>query len=158
MSVLVRHSVAYVRVRDRGPGAWQAVSAQEVRCRHFAAAHGWGGIAALYIDGPEGEGTTSPALARLLEDARAGMIERVVVVAWTALAGAAHHLTAVEQMLDECTVEVVALEDGEDTSAAPNRLRVLLADGCPAGAGTSRAVRTRRSVQVRSRRRRVSPA
>jgi site-specific DNA recombinase len=125
-----RRTVSYVRVStDEQAEEGYSLDAQEKQCRAYALAREWPEVAEVYCDpGVSGGTRDRPALNRLLEDARAGTIERVICTKLDRMSRRAVDLLTIEDELDQCGVERVYIKDSIDTSTPTGRLlRTVLA-------------------------------
>lgn len=125
-----RRTVAYIRVstEDQATDGY-SLSDQERSCRAYAVARDWGEVIEIYADaGVSGATRDRPALNRLLADAKAGTIGRVIVTKLDRMSRRAVDLLAIEDELDQCAVERVYIKDSIDTSSPTGRLlRTVLA-------------------------------
>jgi len=130
MPAPVRRTVAYIRVStDDQATDGNSLSDQKRQTRAQAIARDWPEVAEVYAD-PAVSGATRdrPALNRLLADAKAGTIGRVIVTKLDRMSRRAVDLLAIEDELDQCGVERLYIKDGIDTTPPVGRLlRTVLA-------------------------------
>ncbi len=135
-----RRTVAYIRVANDDQttdGNSFSLSDQERQTRAQAIAHDWPDVAEVYADtGVSGATRDRPALNRLLADAKAGTIGRVIVTRLDRMSRRAVDLLAIEDALDQCGVERLYINDGIDTTAPVGR---LLSTGRAAGSARQTA-------------------
>jgi site-specific DNA recombinase len=125
-----RRTVGYIRVStEEQAEEGYSLADQERQCRAYAVARGWPEIAEVYADpGVSGATRDRPALRRLLADAKAGTVERVICTKLDRMSRRAVDLLTVEDELDQCGVERVYIKDSIDTSTPTGRLlRTVLA-------------------------------
>lgn len=134
-----RRTVAYCRVstEDQATDGY-SMDDQQRACRLYAEARaamqdsGWTAIddgTGFYLDpGVSGATRDRPGLNRLLADARAGKIGRVICTKLDRMGRRAADILAIEDELEQCGVERVYIKDSIDTSTATGRLlRTVLA-------------------------------
>jgi len=125
-----RLTVAYVRVSTEDQAKeGNSLADQERQTRAYAIARDWGEVADVYADpGVSGATRDRPALTRLLADAKAGKIGRVIITKIDRMSRKAADLLAIEEDLDQCDVERIYIKDSIDTSNPTGRLlRTVLA-------------------------------
>lgn len=130
LGTITRRTVAYIRVStDDQANDGNSLSDQERQTRAQAIARDWPEVAEVYSDpGVSGATRNRPSLNRLLADAKAGMVGRVIVTKLDRMSRRAADLLAIEDELDQCGVERLYIKDGIDTTTPVGRLlRTVLA-------------------------------
>src|SRR5579875_2531451 len=125
-----RRTVAYIRVSTEDQASeGNSLSDQERQARAYAVARDWGEVAQVYADpGVSGATRDRPGLHRLLADARAGTVGRVIVTKLDRMSRRAVDLLAIEDELDRAEVERIYIKGSIDTSTPTGRLlRTVLA-------------------------------
>ncbi len=125
-----RLTVAYIRVSTEDQAKeGNSLADQERQTRAYAVARDWGEVADVYVDaGVSGATRDRPGLTRLLADAKADKIGRVIITKLDRMSRKAADLLAIEEELDQCNVERIYIKDSIDTSTPTGRLlRTVLA-------------------------------
>lgn len=125
-----RRTVAYIRVSTEEQATeGYSLDAQERQAKAYAVAREWPEVAEVYADaGVSGATRDRPALKRLLADAQAGTIGRLVVTKLDRIGRRAADILTIEEELDAAGVERVYIKDSIDTSTPVGRmLRTVLA-------------------------------
>jgi DNA invertase Pin-like site-specific DNA recombinase len=115
----------YARVSTTGHG--QDVGLQLHELRQVARQRGWNVVAEHVDDSVSGATTSRPALDRLMDEARRGHLDLVVVWKLDRLGRSLQHLLAVLDELQHLGVGFVSIRDaGIDTTSASGRLLLHL--------------------------------
>lgn len=126
-----RPTVAYIRVStEKQQREGYSLEDQRRRCAAYPALYGWPAIAddGYYVDVETGSTQDRPALARLLADARAGRIGRVVCTAIDRMGRDTIDFLINERELEQCGVERAYIKEHFDTSTPVGRLmRTIMA-------------------------------
>lgn len=120
------NTAVYVRVSTDA----QRTDSQEQELRRCCRQRGWKKLN-FYVDKISGAKTSRPELDRLMQDMRAGMIERLVVYKLDRLGRSLTHLALILDELNRLRVPLIASSQGIDTSddnpAGRLQLGVLMA-------------------------------
>ncbi len=100
----------------------QSVALQVDGLRAYATARGFEVVGEYVDEGVSGARAKRPALDRLLDEARRGRVDAVLVWKLDRLGRSLHHLLTILGELDELGVRFVSLDDAIDTSTAAGRL------------------------------------
>ena len=129
----LRHSFISYRVaqtRDIASVSIEAGNSPQVIPRHYCRQRGWKDLT-FYVDKISGAKASRPALDRLMQDIRAGEIERLVVYKLDRLGRSLTHLALILDELNRLRVPLIASSQGIDTSddnpAGRLQLGVLMA-------------------------------
>jgi DNA invertase Pin-like site-specific DNA recombinase len=121
-----RATAIYVRVSTNG----QKTDSQKKELLTLCRQRGWKKVA-LYEDKLSGVATTRPALEKLMQDMRAGQIERLVCFKLDRLGRSLTHLALILDEMNRLKVPLIASSQGIDTStdnpAGRLQLGVLMA-------------------------------
>ena len=120
------NTALYIRVSTEG----QRTESQELELRRYCRQRGWKNLA-VYTDKISGAKASRPQLDRLLQDMRAGKVERLVVFKLDRLGRSLTHLALILDELNRLSVPLIASSQGIDTSndnpAGRLQLGVLMA-------------------------------
>ena len=116
----------YIRVSTQE----QRTDSQDQELRRYCRQRGWKNLS-IYVDKICGAKTSRPELERLMQDIRAGTVERLVVYKLDRLGRSLTHLALVLDELNRVQVPLIASSQGIDTSndnpAGRLQLGVLMA-------------------------------
>jgi DNA invertase Pin-like site-specific DNA recombinase len=116
----------YVRVSTNG----QRTDSQEKELRSYCRGRGWKRIA-VYQDKMSGGSTSRPALERLMNDMRAGKVERILCFKLDRLGRSLTHLALILDEMNRLQIPLICIGQGIDTSsdspAGRLQLNVLMA-------------------------------
>jgi len=116
----------YIRVST----AEQRTDSQDQELRRYCRQRGWKNLS-VYVDKICGAKTSRPELERLMQDIRAGKIERLLVFKLDRLGRSLTHLALILDELNRLQVPLIASSQGIDTStdspAGRLQLNVLMA-------------------------------
>jgi DNA invertase Pin-like site-specific DNA recombinase len=104
-------NAAYIRVSTE----IQRTDSQEQELRRYCRQRGWKDLT-LYIDKISGAKASRPDLDRLMQDIRAGKVERLVVYKLDRLGRSLTHLALILDELNRLRVPLIASSQGIDTS------------------------------------------
>ena len=120
------NSAIYIRVSTEG----QRTDSQELELKRYCRQRGWKDTA-VYMDKISGAKASRPELDRLMQDIRAGKIERLIVFKLDRLGRSLTHLALILDELNRLKVPLIASSQGIDTSddnpAGRLQLGVLMA-------------------------------
>ena len=120
------NTAVYIRISTEG----QRTDSQEQELKGYCRQRGWKDLT-LYVDKICGAKTSRPELERLMQDIRAGTIERLVVCKLDRLGRSLTHLALILDELNRLQVPLIASSQGIDTSndnpAGRLQLGVLMA-------------------------------
>jgi DNA invertase Pin-like site-specific DNA recombinase len=120
------NTALYIRVSTEG----QRTDSQEQELKRYCCQRGWKDVT-LYVDRISGAKASRPELDRLMQDIRAGKIERLVVYKLDRLGRSLTHLALILDELNRLRVPLIASSQGIDTSddnpAGRLQLGVLMA-------------------------------
>lgn len=120
------NTAVYIRVSTEG----QRTDSQELELKRYARQRGWKDLT-FYTDRISGSKTTRPKLDQLMQDIRAGRIERLIVYKLDRLGRSLTHLALILDELNRLKVPLIASSQGIDTSddnpAGRLQLGVLMA-------------------------------
>jgi DNA invertase Pin-like site-specific DNA recombinase len=120
------NTAVYVRVSTES----QRIDSQEQELRRYCRQRGWKDPA-FYVDKISGAKASRPELDRLMQDIRAGKVERLVVYKLDRLGRSLSHLALLIEELNRLHVSLIASSQGIDTSsdhaAGHLQLNVLIA-------------------------------
>jgi DNA invertase Pin-like site-specific DNA recombinase len=120
------NTALYIRVSTQE----QRTDSQDQELRRYCRQRGWKNLS-IYVDKICGAKTTRPELERLMQDIRAGTIERLVVYKLDRLGRSLTHLALILDELNRLNVPLIASSQGIDTStdspAGRLQLNVLMA-------------------------------
>ena len=120
------NTALYIRVSTEG----QRTDSQEQELKRYCRQRGWKDLT-FYVDKISGAKTTRPQLDRLMQDIRAGKIERLVVYKLDRLGRSLTHLALILDELNRLNIPLIASSQGIDTSndnpAGRLQLGVLMA-------------------------------
>ena len=105
------NTALYIRVSTET----QRIDSQETELRRYVRQRGWKNPV-LYAEKASGAKTSRPELDRLIRDARAGKIQRLVVFKLDRLGRSLTHLALIIEELDRLGVAFIASSQGIDTS------------------------------------------
>ena len=94
---------------------------QEERLRQLCQQRGWQ-VVAVYCDRASGRKETRPELTRLMQEARRGLFDVVVVVAFDRFARSVKHLVTALDEFRTLGIDFVSLREAIDTSTATGKL------------------------------------
>ena len=106
------NTAVYIRVSTEA----QRTDSQEQEVRRYCEQRGWTNVA-LYVDRISGAKSSRPELDRLMQDMRAGKIERLVVYKLDRLGRSLTHLALILDELNRLQIPLIASSQGIDTSA-----------------------------------------
>ena len=120
------NTALYIRVSTQE----QRTDSQDQELRRYCRQRGWKNLS-IYVDKICGAKTSRPELERLMQDIRAGTIERLVVYKLDRLGRSLTHLALILDELNRLQVPLIASSQGIDTSndnpAGRLQLGVLMA-------------------------------
>ena len=120
------NTALYIRVSTEG----QRTDSQEMELKRYCRQRGWKDVT-LYVDRISGAKASRPQLDRLMQDIRAGKIERLVVYKLDRLGRSLTHLALILDELNRLNIPLIASSQGIDTSndnpAGRLQLGVLMA-------------------------------
>lgn len=120
------NTAVYVRVSTEG----QRTDSQEHELKRYSRQRGWKDLT-YYVDKISGAKTTRPQLDHLMQDIRAGKVERLIVYKLDRLGRSLTHLALILDELNRLKVPLIASSQGIDTSddnpAGRLQLGVLMA-------------------------------
>jgi DNA invertase Pin-like site-specific DNA recombinase len=120
------NTALYIRVSTQE----QRTDSQDQELRRYCRQRGWKNLS-IYVDKICGAKTSRPELERLMQDIRAGSIERLVVYKLDRLGRSLTHLALILDELNRLQVPLIASSQGIDTSndnpAGRLQLGVLMA-------------------------------
>lgn len=129
--VEARPTVAYIRVStEKQQREGYSLEDQRRRCAAYPALYGWPAIPedGYYVDVETGSTQDRPALGRLLADARAGRVGRVVCTAIDRMGRDTIDFLVNERELESCGVERAYIKEHFDTSTPVGRMmRTIMA-------------------------------
>lgn len=102
----------YIRVSTEG----QRTDSQEVELKRYCRQRGWKNPA-VYTDKISGSKMSRPQLDQLMQDMRAGKVERLIVYKLDRLGRSLTHLALILDELNRLNVPLIASSQGIDTSA-----------------------------------------
>jgi site-specific DNA recombinase len=106
-----RRVAIYTRTAARDPISADALKEQEQVCRSFATKQGWD-VVAVYADhGFSGTRADRPGLQRLLEVARMGEVDTIVVMTRDRLARSLALLQRLQRSFSRSNVRMIAVEE-----------------------------------------------
>ncbi|MBZ5644541.1 MAG: recombinase family protein [Acidobacteriia bacterium] len=111
-----KRCAAYVRVST----AAQDTSSQEGELREYAGRRGW--KVQIYCDTMSGAEESRPALNRLMQDARAGRIDAVIVWRFDRFGRSLRHLVSALEEFKRLNVHFISATEGVDTTLASGEL------------------------------------
>jgi DNA invertase Pin-like site-specific DNA recombinase len=119
-------NAAYIRVSTDS----QRTDSQEMELKRYCRQRGWNDLT-YYVDKISGAKASRPQLDRLMQDIRAGKIERLIVYKLDRLGRSLTHLALILDELNRLRVPLIASSQGIDTSddnpAGRLQLGVLMA-------------------------------
>lgn len=120
------NTALYIRVSTEG----QRTDSQEQELRRYCRQRGWKDLS-FYTDRISGAKASRPQLDRLMQDIRAGKVERLIVYKLDRLGRSLTHLALILDELNRLKVPLIASSQGIDTSddnpAGRLQLGVLMA-------------------------------
>lgn len=118
----------YVRVStDEQAREGTSLDVQRERCRAFIVSKGWTIVGEYADDGVSGTKASRPALDRLMEDCRAGIVKAVVFSKFDRFSRNRRHLENTAAELDDLGVALVSVSENIDGSTATGQaFRALL--------------------------------
>jgi site-specific DNA recombinase len=118
----MKKAVIYTRVSSEEQVKGNSLSEQERKCQYFIKSKD-GDITDTYIDGGKGGETKErPELQRMLEDAKKGIFDAVVVYKIDRLSRSLKDFLDMQDYLTKLNVELISVSEAYDTSTPQGRL------------------------------------
>ena len=118
----MKKAVIYTRVSSEEQVKGNSLSEQERKCQYFIKSKD-GDITDTYIDGGKGGETKErPELQRMLEDAKKGIFDAVVVYKIDRLSRSLKDFLDMKDYLTKLNVELISVSEAYDTSTPQGRL------------------------------------
>ena len=105
-------NAVYIRVSTEG----QRTDSQEHELKRYCRQRGWKDLA-VYTDKLSGAKTSRPQLDQMMQDMRAGKIERLIVYKLDRLGRSLTHLALILDEMNRLKIPLIASSQGIDTSA-----------------------------------------
>ena len=120
----MKKAVIYTRVSSEEQVKGNSLSEQQLKCKYFIKSKD-GDIAGVYVDGGRGGETKErPELQRMLEDAKKGVFDAVVVYKIDRLSRSLRDFLDIQDYLANLNVELISVSETYDTSTPQGRLFV----------------------------------